>query len=153
MNSRSVKQKTSLMFVTLKCYGSPSPMSLLLITKENFCSRFQIESLASAGECSYECKWVCSRVQLNLLASTHELARGYGLTCSRVRANLLASTSEFTRECTSISTRVHRERVRRCIWAVLYLVCCNAWHMHKEFLHPQWINNVKLHLLQEILPN
>ena len=93
MNSPSVKQRTSLMFVTLMCYGSRSQTSQLLHTKETFCSWLQINILASAGEWFHEYEWTCSRVQVNSLAGGDELARGYEWTCSQVRVNLLASRS------------------------------------------------------------
>ena len=95
MSSWSVKQKTSLMFVTLKCYGSCSQMSPLSHTKQNFCSWLQIKSFASVSECLCKCKWICSRVQVNLLMGTHELACGSGWTNSRVQVKLLTSTHEF----------------------------------------------------------
>ena len=96
MNSPSVKQRTSLMFVTLMCYGSRSRTSQLLHTKRTFCLRLQINILASAGEWFYEYEWICSRVQVNSLAGRDELARGHVWTCSRVRVNLLASPSRVS---------------------------------------------------------
>ena len=111
MNSPSVKQRTLLLFVTLMCYRSGPRTSQLLHTKETFCSRLQINILASAGEWFHEYKWICSRVQVNSLAGGDELARGHEWTCLRVRVDLLASRSRVIwRYLKSVGSTLNCER-------------------------------------------